>query len=59
MSREQEQAETENTHRVYLNAETELHARIKKAAKANRMTMGAFCLRMIEIGLETSNGKAV
>ncbi len=57
MSREK--VDTENTQRVYLNAETELHAKIKKAARANRMTMGAYCLRMIEIGMEASNGKAV
>lgn len=57
MSREK--VDTENTQRVYLNAETELHAKIKKAAKVNRMTMGAYCLRMIEIGMEASNGKAV
>lgn len=47
------------TLRVHLNAERELHARIKKAARANRMTMGAYCLRMIELGMEASNGKAV
>lgn len=55
---EPEKVENE-TLRVHLNAEKELHAKIKKAAKANRMTMGAYCLRMIEIGMEASNSKAV
>ena len=48
-----------NTLRIHLNAERELHEMLKKAARANRMTMGAYCLRMIEIGMENSNGRAV
>lgn len=45
--------------RIYLNSEKDLHLKIKKAARANRMTMGAYCLRMIEIGMEHSKGRAV
>lgn len=39
------------TIRIHINAEKDLHERLKKAAKSNRMNLGAFCLRLIEIGL--------
>lgn len=38
--------------RINITVELELQQKIKKAAKANRMTIGAYCLTMIEIGMQ-------